>query len=470
MSPPEGLAALRVDRTQRRAAWPAWLWLVIIAVPAAIFAAPHLLRHFRAVEVVVAPAVRITASGQTVSAEQGSPELTAAGYVVADRQSVLAAKYNGRLSKMNVAEAQHVKKDEIVAEIDHRELDAQIASAQADQAEAAAEAGRLRTAVAQADASVAAAKAPLQTLDAELEQLRILLADAKRRLERDRKLAEGNAIGFSEVDDRLTEVRVGEAKIVWTQQRRREAEQQVAVAEAQTAMARAAVAVAEAHERAAASRVKVLESQLEECFIRAPFDGVVTEKAAEVGEIVAPISIGGSMARGSIATLADWSSLQAEVDVAETQLERVKPGQRAAITVDAFPGKVFPGKVRRMLPRANRSKATVQVRVDFIKRDDTVLPEMGVRVKFLPDDAPPGAETGAVQDRILAPKAAVRGAAGAAFVWVVADGVAAKRSVVAGSADGDNVEIKSGLGVGEKVVIRGAETFSEDKQKVRVAP
>ncbi len=155
---------------------------------------------------------------------------------------------------------------------------------------------------------------------------------------------------------------------------------------------------------------------------------MVTEKAAEVGEIVAPISIGGSMARGSIVTIADWASLQAEVDVAETQLGRVKTGQRAAITVDAIPDSVFPGKVRRILPRADRSKATVKVRVDFLARDEkAVLPEMGVRVRFLADNAPPGIETRRVRDRIVVPEAAVQSGDGGGFVWVVSDDVARKR-------------------------------------------
>ena len=111
-----------------------------------------------------------------------------------------------------------------------------------------------------------------------------------------------------------------DAKIAWTKQRKFEAERQIAVVQAQTAAARAAVASAEARQNTAAARVKVLESQRDESFVRSPFDGMVTEKAAEVGEIVAPISIGGSMARGSIVTVADWASLQAEVDVAEAQL------------------------------------------------------------------------------------------------------------------------------------------------------
>jgi RND family efflux transporter MFP subunit len=195
----------------------------------------------------------------------------------------------------------------------------------------------------------------------------------------------------------------------------------------------------------------------------------VTEKAAEVGEIVAPISIGGSMARGSIVTIADWASLQAEVDVAEAQLGRVKPGQRAAITVDAIPGKVFPGKVRRILPRADRSKATVKTRVDFLARDEkAVLPEMGVRVRFLPDDAPPGVETGAVPDKIVVPQAAVQSGPEGRFVWVVSDDVARKRAVDVGADSGERIEITSGVNAGDKVVVRGAERLTGETIAVRV--
>jgi RND family efflux transporter MFP subunit len=203
--------------------------------------------------------------------------------------------------------------------------------------------------------------------------------------------------------------------------------------------------------------------------IRSPFDGMVTEKAAEVGEIVAPISIGGSMARGSIVTIADWASLQAEVDVAEAQLGRVKPGQRAAITVDAIPGKTFPGKVRRILPRADRSKATVKVRVDFLARDEkAVLPEMGVRVRFLPDDAPRGIETGAAADKIVVPKAAVRSDQDGNYVWAVSDDVARKLAVNVGVNSGDRIEITRGVNAGDKVVVRGAERLTGDVAKVRL--
>ena len=469
MSPPEGLAALKIDRARRGSTSRVWTWIIVALLIAAAFAAPQALSMLRTVEVAVAPVVKVGVTGHATG--KGGAELSAAGYIVADRQSTLASKATGRLIKMHVAESQHIKKGDIVAEIDHRELDAHIQQAQSERGEAAAEIERLKNATAQADAELASSRAPLVTIESEIRELEIKLADARRKLERDRKVVKEDAMPSSIVDDRIFEVSSAEAQVDTARKRRIEHERRVAVSEAQAAVARSAVSVAEAREKSAASRVKVLEAQLLDSFVYAPFDGVVTEKAAEVGEIVAPISIGGSMARGSIATLAEWESLQAEVDVAEAYIGRVSPGGRAAITVDAFPEKVFPGKVRRIMPRANRSKATVQVRVDFAQRDekDNILPDMGVRVKFLPQDAPPGAETGAVKEKLVVPKSAVQGAAGAQYVWAVIEQTARKRPVTVGESAGETVEIKSGVTAGEIIVSRGAENLREDGQKVRLA-
>jgi HlyD family secretion protein len=464
----DGLAALKIDRSRKKRRKSPWIWIALLAVVAIVVLAPRLLQGLQVVEVTVATAVNLSAA--TGKPMDGSPELTAAGYVVADRQSVLAAKFTGRLARLNVSEADFVKKGAVIAEIDHSELDAMIVQSEAEVAEAAAEVQRLKKLADQAEAELAAAKMPLRTLEAENKQYEILLADARRRLEINLNLVSSHAVTTSEVDDRRTEVSSAQAKIAWTQQRKYEAEQQIVVSESQVAVARAAVALAEARQRTAAAKVRVLESQRDESFIRSPFDGMVTEKAAEVGEIVAPISIGGSMARGSIVTVADWASLQAEVDVAEAQLGRVKAGQRVAITVDAIPGSIFPGKLRRILPRADRSKATVKVRVDFLARDEkAVLPEMGVRVRFLADNAPEGVETGAVRDRIVVPKAAVQTGQGDRFVWVVSDGVASKRVTKIGKdSGGERIEITSGINPGDKVVVRGAEKLTGDTAKVRL--
>lgn len=443
-----------------------WPWVLLVFVALGIYAAPNIAKSFQIAEVTVSPAVKVRAA----EGEAGKPigaELTAAGYVVADRQSTLAAKVTGRLIKMNVSEADHVKKGFVVAEVDHRELDAGIGQVEAERNEVRAETDRLKKMLAQSEAELAWQETPLATIDSEMREIEITIKDAERRYERDKMVAEKNALPSFNVEDRLTEIKAAKAKMETAKQRKAEVLKRVMMMDTQVSVARTAISVMEAREKSVASKVKVLETQLLDYFVVAPFDGVITEKVAELGEIVAPISVGGTMAKGSVATLVDWSSLQAEVDVAETQIGNVRAGGRAAISVDAVPNKVFPGKVRRILPRANRSKATVQVRVDFLQRDDAVLPEMGVRVKFLPDDAPAGTETGAVKEKIFVPKAAVQSANGTNFVWVVSDNAAKKKTVTTGETAGETIEIKSGLTAGEKVVVKGAEKLREDNQKVK---
>jgi HlyD family secretion protein len=464
------LAALKIDRSRRRWRVSPWVWGITLAVAIAAALSPHLLARLQVVEVKVAKAERVSPTGELLP---DTSRLTAAGYVVADRQSVLAAKFTGRLAKLFKVESQDATEGELVAEMDHNELDATIAEAQSEVAVAAAEAQRLRRLVNQAETEIAAAKAALQTFDAENQQYEILRADAQRRLELDEKLAARHAVSTSQLDDRRTEVLAAEAKIVWTKQRKAESQRQIAVAEARTDAARAAVAVADAKHQAAAAHVKVLESQRDESFIRAPFNGKVIEKAAEVGEIVAPISIGGSMARGSIVTLAKWDSRQAEVDVAESQLKGVWTGQTAEITVDAIRDdkdrkEVFSGIVSRILPRADRSKATVKVRVAFDKLDDKIKPEMGVRVEFLPRGATPNLKNGQRQNNIVVPAAAVRSSGSATYVWVVSGSDASRRDVQVGPKSGKDIEIE-GLKPGEKVVVSGAERLSGKTATVKVA-
>ncbi|MCW8131261.1 MAG: efflux RND transporter periplasmic adaptor subunit [Planctomycetota bacterium] len=469
------LAELKINRASKRSRIPMWPFVVVVVLLLIFGVAPALQKSMQGVEVATAPAVKVLMMKQL--AEEGAQvdELAAAGYVVADRQAVLAAKFIGRLDKLNVKEAQHVKKDEIVAEIEHHELDAQIAELKAQVAGQKAEVERLKTAYEQSVAEIASARIVLATFDAEVAEMKVQWADAKRRLERDRKLAEADAMGFSEVDDRQTEVKMAEARMETIERRRKASEQLVTVREKQAAVAKSAIAVAETSVLTTQARVEVLEAQLVEYFIRAPFDGVVTEKAAEKGEIIAPVSVGGQLARGSIVTVADWDSLQAEVDVAETYLARVSPGQRTAISVDAMPGRTFAGKVQRILPRADRGKATVQVRVEFKKTKDgrsvfeaeRILPDMGIRVKFLPDDAPEGADTGEAKPHIAIPAEALQ--PDGASVWVVKDKVATRRTVKTGERVGKWVEIAEGLKPGEQVVITGAERLAGETAKVTTA-
>ncbi|HLX61426.1 MAG TPA: efflux RND transporter periplasmic adaptor subunit [Planctomycetota bacterium] len=479
MSAQEGLATLKIDRSRgrsRRLVWRLILLAALIAVISlAVTFAPKFAENYFGVEVSVAPVTFM---------ETGKGELSAAGYVVADRVSVLAFKGTGLLKKLNVVESQTVSKNEIIGEIDHRDIDALIAQYKADLDEAKAEVKRL-DAMAEfaaadakrAHADILAAKAPLDTLDATVREMKIKLVDAQRRLDMMKNLAQNNATAATNVDDRVTEVQLAAAQIDTTARKKVELERAIEVAEAhavtadaQAAAAKAAVVVAEQHVKAMASRIKVLDEQLVDAQVYSPFDGVVIEKAAEVGEIVAPISIGGSMARGSIATIAERKSLQAEVDVAEAYISKVKVGQRASIIIDAFPDKPLAGKVLRILPHANRGKATVQVRVEIlaIMEHKEIIPDMDLRVKFLPDDAPAGAETNTAK-KLAISKTALKGDEKDRYVWVVKDDVATKTTVVAGESKDESVEIVSGLTEGQKVVTKGADAIKVNNQKVRVA-
>jgi len=459
----DGLATLKIDRTRRRSSIPLWPFVLGLVVVAGVVAAPSVSRHFQLPEVAVARSVKAGPDGKPAE-----PELSAAGYVVADRQSTLACRATGRLEKLYVTESQTVKTGELIAEVDHRELDALILQVKAERAEIIAEIERLKSLIAQADAEVASSRTPLNTIDAEIAENQIKLADAKRKWERDTKLVEKDAMPGSLAEDRLVEFKMTEAKIVTTQRRREEVEKKILVAKSQLEVARASINVSEARVKSIDAKTNVLETQLLDYFVYAPFAGKVTEKMAEAGEIVAPISVGGTMAKGSIVTIADWNSLQAEVDVAETYITKVKDGGRAAITVDAVPGRSFPGKVSRILPRANRGKATVQVRVDFLERDENIRPEMGIRVRFIADNAPPGTEKGDVKDKFLVPKTALQGAAGSHYVWIITDNLARRRTVTVGAVQGETIEVLTGVSGGEAVVVRGGEKLKDDNQKVLV--
>jgi RND family efflux transporter MFP subunit len=202
---------------------------------------------------------------------------------------------------------------------------------------------------------------------------------------------------------------------------------------------------------AARAQVKLAEVNLENTRVRAPFDGTVLRKDAEVGEIVAPSSAGGGLTRTAIATMADLGTLEVEVDVNEAYIAQIRNAQPARITLDAYPDTSFAGRVRQVVPTADRQKATVQVKVSILDRDPRILPEMGAKVVFVrPGEARPAA---AAARRVTVPGAAVVNAAGGAKVWVVENGRVAARGVEVGPEHGDQVEIRRGLNGGESVVL-----------------
>lgn len=215
---------------------------------------------------------------------------------------------------------------------------------------------------------------------------------------------------------------------------------------------------------AARAQAELARVNVENTNVRAPFAGTVLRKDAEVGEIVAPSSAGGGLTRTAIVTMADLQTLEVEVDVNEAYIAQVRNGQGARITLDAYPDTSFTGRVRQVVPTADRQKATVLVKVAILDRDPRILPEMGAKVVFT---AREGAAAVAAPRRVLAPAAAVVRSADGAAVWVLEDGAVRRVSVDVGEARGERLEVRQGLSGGESLVLEPPAGL-KDGLKVRV--
>lgn len=317
--------------------------------------------------------------------------LNASGYVVARRLATVSSKVTGRISEVLFEEGAAVAAGQVLA--------------------------RLDAATAQAEHGVAT-----RSLDAarrRLREIEVRLADARRTLDRNRSLVERALVARSVLDT---------------------AEADVESLQARLEAARAEVGVAQAH-------VAVSQQGLDDLAIRAPFDGVVISKDAQPGETVSPVSAGGGFTRTGIATLVDMDSREIEVDVNEAYINRVHDDQRVEAVLDAYPDWRIPGHVVGIVPTADRQKATVRVRIAFEQLDPRILPDMGIKVRFLEE----AAQAAAVGPRL--PVAAVlRGDDGNA-VWLVREGRAERRAVRLGEERDGEVTVLEGLQGGETVVV-----------------
>jgi RND family efflux transporter MFP subunit len=340
------------------------------------------------------PVVKVT----TVREDRGgrSALLNASGYVTPRRRATIAAKITGRVTAIFAEEGMHVQPGQVLATLDDADARA-----------------RLMSAVSDRDATAAA-----------LGDLRVNLANAERELSRMEALR---------------------ARELVSQQDRDQARMAVDSLRARIALASAQVSAAEA-------RIRVAQQDLDNCTVRAPFAGVVVSKDAQVGEMVSPVSAGGGFTRTGIATIVDMDSLEIEVDVNEAYIARVKPAQPATAVLDAYADWQIPAKVRTVIPTADRQKATVKVRVAFDGLDPRILPDMGVKVTFLGEEATPPADGGA---RVLVPRAALRVEGGSPAVFVYHGGRVERRAVGLGQTRGDEQEVIAGVYHGEQVVTTG---------------
>jgi RND family efflux transporter MFP subunit len=358
------------------------------------------------VKVAVARAAVSGAGGQA-----GTSILDASGYVVARRQATVSAKITGKLSQLFIEEGVHVKEGDVVAKLDDRN----------------------------ATAALLQAKAGVTQAESTLLQAKAAAADIAPIYARDRKLAAAGVISSTALDQSKANF---DAK-----------QTDVAVAQGNLAVRRAALEIA--------------QRDLDDTTVRAPFTGVVTTKNAQPGEIVSPLSAGGGFTRSGICTLVDMDSLEVEVDVSENFISRVHADEPATLKLNAYPDWSIPAYVIAVVPTADRSKATVKVRVGFKSRDPRILPEMGARVSFLSGAQNAGnGSTGAVT---LPPDAVQTSGAGTAtgVVYVLHEDTLERREVKLGARNSDAQTVLAGLSAGERVAV-GDFTKLSDGAHVKV--
>jgi RND family efflux transporter MFP subunit len=397
------LASLRIDSSARGGGSRRGVWILVLVLAALVAGGWFWSRRVEATEVKTAAVAAETGTGPAPGAV-----LNASGYVAARRRATVSSKVTGKVLEVYIEEGKEVRKGQVLARLDDSQLRAALNVGRA-QLEAA------RRATAEDEAG---------------------LREAELTLQRRRQLLKEGVIGRAELDT---------------------AESQVESLKARIAMAQQQVQVAE-------SQVKAIQTDLNDMVVRAPFDGVAISKDAQPGEMISPVSAGGGFTRTGICTIVDMSSLEIEVDVSESYINRVRSGQPVEAVLDAYPDWRIPAQVITTVPSADRQKATVRVRIGFEtesekkKLDPRILPDMGVKVSFLNERAPQG-EQAAPRARLLVPKTAIRSDNGTSILFVVREDRAERRAVRVGAADGERVEVISGINAGERVVVDGPATL-----------
>ncbi|HLG13440.1 MAG TPA: efflux RND transporter periplasmic adaptor subunit [Blastocatellia bacterium] len=429
------LSALRIAREDDVPARQRGIRSVLLGTSIVVLAGIGLVIGYRIWSGSALPEVEV-ARAAIESGSAGMEILTATGYVVADRKAAVSPKISGRLEYLAVDTGSRVKPGEIIARLEHRDLDAQLADARGSLAS-------FQAAQTQTEAEIEQARAALMQAQANRQKSNLNLA-------RQSKLFEQGVGAKADYDNAIAQARVDEA--------------QVKTAEAQIAAFQAKLNSAAAQIRSAEARIQVIEAQLEYTNIRSPFEGLVISKDAEVGETVAPAIFGGSSTRGSVVTIVDPNTLEVEADINESSIGKIAPGVPAEVSLDALPGEKLPADVRKIVPTADRQKATVKVKVRFKSIDPRILPDMSAKITFL-EKRDPGAKLETA--RVTVPKSAIQQRDGRPIVLILIDDRVKQQSVTPGSEFGDRVEIKQGLAGGEVVVVRGGDGLGDGSQVKR---
>ena len=427
------------------------IWLALLAGAGYLFRAPllELLDGLRLTKVEVAIAYEPDPLGG--SSIRG---VAANGYIVARNRAALSADTPGRVVELNVEEGSIVREGDVVARLFADEFEAAVQAAAAD-----VEVARKTVVSAQAtrrarERSCEAREADVTAAEARVRGGEATLLLTKLDLARANDLLEKTYGSQADVDAAVAarENAIAELEAL----RSSTASAQAALEEARGLLEEAAASIAQAEAQIPVREANLAQAKatLDKTIVRAPFDGIVVLKDAEVGEVVSPNSQGGN-SRGSVATLVDFSSLEVQVELPETSLDAANVGEAATAWLDAFPQNAYSVRVQRIWPTANRQKATIEVRLVFDEPDERLRPEMGVRVVFGTTEEPTGdgAEEVAAPEGVLIPESALVRIDGADGVFALERDVARWRVLELGARRGGRVLISSGLDAGDRVIL-----------------
>lgn len=395
------LAALRIDKDSRLGPsrpWVRWLVTAVVIILAAVAACWAWFSRPRAAAVRVA-AVEVRGAGDT----SARAILNGSGYVTARRRATVSSRITGKVVEVLVDEGMSVTKGQVLARLDDST----------------------------ARAMLNLAMAQLESARAQLAETEVRIHEADLALGRQRQLADEGVVAAADLDA---------------------ARAQADALRARLAASRREVAVAE-------QQVALRLTDLADTVIHAPFSGKAISKDAQAGEMISPVSAGGGFTRTGICTIVDMTSLEIEVDVNESYINRITDGQPVEAVLDAYPGWTIPAHVITTVPTADRQKATVLVRLGFDQLDPRLLPDMGVKVTFLrPADDNSDAPATAT---LWVPSAAVRQDGTQTVIFVVENGTAVRRAVRTGATSGDAVEVASGLSPTDRVIVAGPESLKD---------
>jgi HlyD family secretion protein len=402
------LDGLRIDRNAA-AEGGARRWVWISAVVLLLLFAAGAFAWFR----LPRPAGVKTAVAREKAGQTAGAVLNASGYVTARRQATVSSKITGKVKDVLVEEGMVIQEGQVLAHLDD----------------------------ATATKQLALSEAQLESQRRSLAETEVRIKEAELSRARMRRLLTEGVSTKADMD-------TADANADSLKARLELARQEVTVSERQVALRR---------------------QDIDDAVIRAPFSGIAVSKDAQPGEMISPMSAGGGFTRTGICTLVDMKSLEIEVDVNESYINRVKPGQKAVATLDAYPDWQIPARVIMPVPTADRQKATVKVRLGFEALDPRILPDMGVKVAFLDEPQAGGASGGGVPAKtaVVIPRAAVRKDGEHDIVYVIVGNHVERRAVGLGPATGDEQAVLSGVHGGEQVVIEGPADL-KDGAKVAV--